>query len=230
MQSLHYSLRAVSHQPWWRVVLGLALVAAPRLAFAADQQTGEQIYRQRCASCHGRSGEGTDDNYPHPLNGKKTLPQLVRFIAKSMPKDDPKKCTAEEAEKVAAFIHDAFYSAGAQARNRPPRVELSRLTVRQYRQAVTDLIATFRPAGRWDELPGLHGEYFKSRRFRNGERVLERTDPEIRFDFGTASPVPDKIPADSFSIRWQGSVLAPETGEYEFTIRTKHAAVSGSTI
>jgi mono/diheme cytochrome c family protein len=206
------------------VFAGLLIVLAPPLTMAADQRTGEQIYRQRCASCHGVSGEGTDDNYPHPLAGKKALPQLVRFIAKSMPKDDPKKCTAEEAQKVASFIYDAFYSEAAQARNRPPRVELSRLTVRQYRQAVTDLIANFRPAGRWDEQRGLHGEYFKSRRFRNGERVLERTDPEIRFDFGTASPVPDKMPSDSFSIRWQGSVLAPETGEYEFTIRTKHAA------
>ena len=27
-------------------------------------RTGEQIYRQMCASCHGASGEGTDDHYP----------------------------------------------------------------------------------------------------------------------------------------------------------------------
>jgi len=25
-------------------------------------RTGEQIYRQMCASCHGASGEGTDDH------------------------------------------------------------------------------------------------------------------------------------------------------------------------
>jgi Protein of unknown function (DUF1592)/Protein of unknown function (DUF1588)/PA14 domain/Protein of unknown function (DUF1595)/Cytochrome C oxidase, cbb3-type, subunit III len=206
-----------------RLFLSLLAALAASVAAAADQPTGEEIYRQRCASCHGLSGEGSDDNYPHPLAGKKTLPQLVRFIAKSMPKDDPKKCTGEEAQKVGSFIYDAFYSEVAQARNKPARVELSRLTVRQYRQAVTDLIATFRSPSPWDEQRGLRGEYFKSRRFRNGERVLERQDPEIRFDFGTASPVPDKVPADSFSIRWQGSVLAPETGEYEFIVRSQHA-------
>jgi mono/diheme cytochrome c family protein len=208
----------------WLLWTALAALGLVPWAARADSRTGEQIYRQRCASCHGPSGEGTDENYPHRLEGKKTLPQLVRFISRSMPKDDPKKCAGEEADKVAAYIYAGFYSEAARARLKPPRVELSRLTVRQYRNAVTDLVGTFRPAGRWDEQRGLRGEYFKSRRFRNGERVLERTDPEIRFDFGTASPVPDKAPADSFSIRWQGSLMAPESGEYEFTIRTRHAA------
>ena len=27
-----------------------------------------------------------------------------------------------------------------------------------------------------------------------------------------------------FAIRWEGSVLAPETGDYEFIVRTEHAA------
>ncbi len=81
-----------------------------------------------------------------------------------MPKDADKKCTGDDAQKVAAYIHEAFYSKAAQARNKPPRIELSRLTVRQYRNAVADLIGDFRTPGRWDEQRGLHGEYFKSRR------------------------------------------------------------------
>ena len=75
------------------------------------------------------------------------MPQLARYIAKSMPEDDPGKCAGPEADKVAAYIHDAFYSKAAQERNKPPRVELSRLTVRQYRNAVADLIGTFRTPG-----------------------------------------------------------------------------------
>jgi hypothetical protein len=49
-------------------------------------------------------------------------------------------------------------------------------------------------------------------------------DPEIRFDFGESSPEPEKLDANGFSIRWEGSVLAPETGDYEFLVRTDHAA------
>jgi hypothetical protein len=198
----------------------LALLNAP--AFAADAG-GEQIYRQKCASCHGKSGEGTED-YPDPLVGGKSVPQLTDFIAKSMPKGTKVKCTREEAAAVAAYIHEAFYSPDAQARNKPPRVELSRLTVRQYRNAVADLIGGFRNSARWDDRRGLHGEYFKARRFQQNERIIDRTDPEVRFDFGIAAPATEKFEPRQFSIRWEGSVLAQESGEYEFIVRTEHAA------
>jgi hypothetical protein len=198
------------------------LVARP--AGAADGFAGEQIYRQRCARCHGTSGEGTTKDYPQPLIGDKSVAALTRVIAKTMPDDDPGTCVGPDAEKVAAYVYDAFYSKAAQARNKPPRIELSRLTVRQYRNAVADLIGTFRTPGHWDGQRGLRGEYFKSRRFRTGERVLERVDPEVRFDFGTASPDPGRFEDNQFSIRWEGSVLAPETGDYEFIVRTDHAA------
>jgi cytochrome c553 len=207
----------------WIVLVALMTGLLPRIAGAAEGRTGEQIFRQLCARCHGQAGEGTQENYPHPLVGKRSLAQLTRTIAKTMPKDDPGKCVGPDAEKVAAYIYQTFYSKDAQARNKPPRLELTRLTVRQYRNAVADLIGSFRAPGHWDGQHGLRGEYFKSRRFRNGERVLERVDPTVHFDFGTASPLPEKIQADQFSIRWQGSVLAPETGTYEFIVRTEHA-------
>ncbi|MCA1686512.1 MAG: DUF1592 domain-containing protein, partial [Planctomycetia bacterium] len=50
-----------------------------------------------------------------------------------------------------------------------------------------------------------------------------RVDPEVRFDFGEESPEPGKLDAAQFSIRWQGSVLAPETGDYEFIVQTDHS-------
>jgi hypothetical protein len=205
-------------------LLSFITVASAGTAAPADERTGEQIYRQLCARCHGANGEGNSDNYPHPLTGKRSLPQLSRFIAKSMPEDDPGKCVGPDAEKVAKYIYDAFYSKEAQARNKPPRIELARLTVRQYRNAVADLVGSFRTAGKWDEQHGLRGEYFKSRRFRNNERILERLDPIVHFDFGTNGPDPEKFDANQFSIRWAGSVLAPETGDYEFIVRTEHAA------
>lgn len=208
---------------YWTVLLTQALFFVPRLASAVEVRSGEQIYREACARCHGASGEGTPDKYPHPLAGKRSQGQLAKYIAKSMPEDKPGTCTGSDAEKVAAFIYEAFYSPTAQARNKPARVELSRLTVRQYRNAVADLVGSFRADGKWGDERGLHGEYFKSRRFRPNDRAVERLDPMVRFDFGTDSPVADKLDANQFSIRWTGSVLAPETGIYEFIIRTEHA-------
>ncbi len=139
-----------------------------------------------------------------------------------MPEDDPGTCVGDDAQKVAAYVHQAFYSKAAQARNRPARIELSRLTVRQYRNAVADLIGTFRTPGEWDDRRGLKAEYFKSRRFRTSDRVIERIDPEVRFDFGEQGP-DESFDPSQFSIRWEGSVLAPETGEYEFIVRSEHA-------
>jgi cytochrome c553 len=207
------------------ILLGLALLL-PGKSVAADGRTGEQIYQQQCASCHGAKGEGSEE-HQRPLMGDRSVDQLARFIAKSMPKNADKKCTGEDAQKVAVYIYEAFYSKTAQERNKPPRIELSRLTVRQYRQVAADLIGTFRGPAQWDKQRGLKGEYFKSRRLgRRNDRVLERIDPQVQFDFGVTGPGPEpaKFEADQFSIRWSGSVLAPETGEYEFIVRTDHAA------
>jgi mono/diheme cytochrome c family protein len=205
----------------WLLLLGPVLWLRPAAA-GAEELTGEQIYRQRCAACHGASGEGSDD-YKRALAGDRSVAQLAGLIAKTMPKDDPGTCTGADAQKVAAFIYDAFYSPAARERNKPPRIELSRLTVRQYRNAVADLVGSFRSPGKWDEQRGLHGEYFKSRRFRREDRVLDRTDAAVAFDFGETGPDPKKFDANEFSIRWEGSVLAPETGDYEFIVRTDHA-------
>jgi cytochrome c553 len=200
----------------------VAAVGAVFLLAGADAGPGEAIYRQQCAECHGASGEGTEDN-PKPLAGDKSVAQLSKLIARTMPEDDPGTCVGEDADRVAAYIHEAFYTKNAKAAAKAPRIEVSRLTVRQYRNAVADLIGSFRGTGNWDEKHGLHGEYFRSRRFRGNDRVIERVDPTVSFDFGEGGPEPDKFDAREFSIRWDGSVLAPETGEYEFIVRTEHA-------
>src|SRR6202035_4858283 len=135
--------------------------------------------------------------------------------------------TTEESRKVAAYIHDAFYSPDAQARLHPQRVALSHLTVGQYRSAVSDLIGAFRPPAKLDGRQGLHGEYFNSKDIRNDKRLIDRVDPEVKFDFGVVGPDPGsggaKFSPDQFCIRWEGSVLASETGDYEFVVRTEHA-------
>ncbi|HEY1378738.1 MAG TPA: DUF1592 domain-containing protein [Gemmataceae bacterium] len=209
----------------FRVSWALIALAAilPARATADEGLTGAEIYKQTCARCHGKDGEGTKKHYPHPLAGAKTAGELAPYIVKTMPEDDPGTVSADDAKKVAAFVYEHFYSKRASVRNAPARIELSRLTVHQYRNAVADLIGTFRPAAQWGEERGLRGEYFNSRGFRNDKRVLERVDPQVTFDFGTSGPEPEKFDDHQFAIRWQGSVLVPETGEYEFVVRSEHA-------
>lgn len=198
------------------VVLLLASV------LGADPPRGEIVYREQCARCHGAQGEGTAD-YPDALAGDKSVEQLADLIAKTMPEDKDVKCTGDDAREVSAYIHAAFYSPEAQLRQNPLRVELSRLTVRQYQNAVTDLIGSFRSASQWGDERGLSGEYYAARKGRRSERLIERVDPEVKFDFGEGTPGGDKFNVHQFSIQWEGSVLAPDSGEYEFVVRTEHS-------
>jgi hypothetical protein len=230
----------------------LVLLALPVMAAAGPVRTGEQIYRQQCASCHGSIGEGTDEHYPRPLVGERSVASLSRLIAKTMPEDAPGECVGEDADKVAAFIYESFYSKTAPGRTKfqVPRIELSRLTVREYKTAIADLLGSFQAPGRWDDQRGLKGDYSsRSRRRRDGNAggsAFNRVDPEIRLDFGTGSPIPEQnaladvakswqrfpvlvVPlstfrgySQDFRINWQGSLLAPETGEYEFLVRTEN--------
>lgn len=204
-------------------LLGLAL-GLPNATWA-DDRTGEQIYARTCAGCHGAQGQGVKPDYPKALAGDKSVAQLTKLIARTMPEDDPGSLAEAEAERVAAYIHETFYSPLAQARNRPARVELSRLTVRQYRNSVADLIASFRGTGARDtSRQGLQAAYFKGRNFGGKAKVAERLDPQVQFNFGLDVPVEgDGIEPHEFSIRWEGTLLAPDTGAYTFTVHTDHA-------
>lgn len=186
--------------------------------------SGETIYKNKCASCHGKSGEGVPDKFPHVLEGDRSVAQLAKLIAKTMPEDKPGTCIGEESEKVAEYIHDAFYSTIARERIKPARIALSRLTVKQYRNAVTDLVGSFRWQPRLDEIRGLKGEYFDDRNFRREKRKEERTDAEVDFHWDVKSPLEGKIDPKQFAIQWHGSVHAPETGLYDIVLGTDQAA------
>jgi hypothetical protein len=193
------------------------------LAAAAAEPTGEAIFKTKCAVCHGAQGEGTK-KHREQLAGDKSLAQLVDLIGETMPDDDPGSLPKKEAEEVAGFVYNAMYSPAARDRNRPARIDLARLTVRQYRQAVADLVGSFRWMPNWGNERGLKAEYFQGRHINDKSRVLERIDPQVNFDFGADSPVAEKVDAHEFSIRWNGSLLAEETGEYDFVVHTDHAA------
>ncbi len=200
----------------------LVLMMSPFLLLAAEP-TGAELYASKCASCHGVKGEGTK-KYKRSLEGDRSVLQLSKYVQETMPEDAPGSLSAAESEKVSAYLHGAFYSPVARDRNRPARVELARLTVPQYRNAVADLVQSFRGSSTWGDRRGLTGEYFKGRNHDRKERVIERLDPEVKFDFGKEAPEKDKFPdPHQFAIAWTGSLLPEETGFHDFVVRTEHA-------
>lgn len=210
---------------WWsaHVTLPLFLLCVRCDATAAQSQSGDQIYAHQCARCHGDAGQGTADTHPDPLVGDRSVAQLAALIAETMPEDLDEKCPPADAEAVAQFIYDAFYSADARLRNQPARIELARLTVRQYQNTVADLVGSFRKPSDWGAEQGVRAQYNPSRGFGRDPKQVERIDPEIDFDWGVDSPMPGQFEPGEFSVRWQGSVVAPDTGDYEFVVRSDQA-------
>lgn len=205
--------------------LTVCLAACTIAAFtSAAEHPGLTIYRERCIQCHGSQGQGTED-CPTQLAGSLSISQLATYIDKTMPDDNPSLVTGLAAKQVAEAIHTAFYSTIARERNKTARIELSRLTVRQMQTTLADLIGSFRdPMPAIDAHRGLKGRYFNGRRIlRSQDFVFERVDPRVCFDFGTKSPAPDEISATRFSILWTGSILPPESGRYEFRVRSGHS-------
>jgi len=185
---------------------------------------GLAVYREHCLRCHGEHGAGTTD-VPTPLVGDRSVNQLAKYVHDTMPEDDPEAVAGDAARQVAEYIHGTFYSAVARDRLRPARVELARLTNRELHNTLTDLVRSFRgglpPA---DGRRGLKGEYFSGHNFdRAAGLVFERIDPQLGFDFGVEGPDPEMFRPHRFSIRWTGTLVAPETGTYEFVVRTEHA-------
>jgi hypothetical protein len=191
----------------------------------ADPRSGEVVYREDCLRCHGPMGQGVAGKSDEPLLGEKSIAFLAKYIAREMPEDDPGTLSTAEALASAQYIHAAFYSAEARARNNPPRLELAHLTERQYRESVTDLLGSFRRGSSTHESGGLAAVYRglkdgdSTNTDKNEAKFLERVDPVISFDFGTKAPAAGSR-AEQFKINWSGSLLVPDTGEYDFRVTT----------
>jgi hypothetical protein len=199
-------------------ISAMPLVVAFQIPAKAAQKpmTGEALFAKNCAACHGQKGVG-GGGYPKPLTGTKALSDLSSYISKSMPPGG--KTPPAEASEIAKYMFDAFYSPVAQERIRPPRIALQRLTVKQYRNALADLIGPEHPAIS-GEPGGVNGNYFKKRAWDNANRLIERKDSAINFDFGTKGPSEAAFDLWNFSIVWTGSIIAPETGVYEFSVQS----------
>src|SRR6266487_3045307 len=210
----------------WLPVLCLLSSRSP-LAGAERRLTGREVFSRECAKCHGRNGQGVKGKYDGPLHGDRPLEKLTRYIEKAMPDDDPGKVMGEDAVAVARYIYDAFYSREARLRNNPPRVELVRLTNRQYVNTVADLIKHFTGS---DGVPpsgsehGLRATYYSAKDFNGDKKVIERVDRHVDFDFGEGTPDTEHFPTNQFSMQWRGSVIADESGDHEFVLKTPNGA------
>jgi len=211
----------------------------------AAEHPGAVIYQKQCASCHGSDGQGVADKFDEPLKGELSVDALTRKIDRTMPEDHEDQCVGEDARQVTLYIYQAFYSPEAQARLHPPAKDLSRLTTAQYRATVMDLIARFRMGPGFDrpitDEQGLKAVYRGVALPKPGEKAvdttsktgikkkrqdhkIERIDGQISFHFGTGSPDPATMEAEQFNNRWEGSIIAEETGTYEFILKTENGA------
>jgi mono/diheme cytochrome c family protein len=198
----------------------------------ADESAGLRIYRAQCIKCHGPAGEGVEDVHDQPLYGDRTLASLTERIVKTMPKDKEGACVGEDAQAVARYIYDAFYSPQARAKRSPAvRPDLTHLTVAQYRQSAADLVGGFRNGWGRDYGPDRGLEI----RF-NGRRPSKKKNDKknsvdqrqrvqsVAFDLEHDWPFDDLDPKEKLNVTWTGSLLAPDTGEYELVIRTPNGA------
>jgi len=220
------------------VLMTALLFAGFSTAVQADEPRGKLLYQERCASCHGANGEGVKDEFPNPLIGDRSLNELSKYIDDTMPKDEADTMNAEDSAAVAAFIHEAFYSPTAQFRNQPARVELARLTIRQYRHTLADVVADLRGRGDLNDERGLRGEYPEFLKPRSSDRPENKIDPLIDHVFNPPpdqkplteeelkeakkNPMKDRRPGDSFRASFRGGIIIPSDGEYEFIAHTEN--------
>lgn len=68
---------------------------------------------------------------------------------------------------------------------------------------------------------GLKGTYYRKTNFSG--KSSQRIDPGISFNWGDNAPLP-KMPRDNFSVRWTGSFIPPEDGDYNFAAQADDSA------
>ena len=197
-------------------------------------ELGRKIYSQQCAQCHGSEGQGTQVHYEARLEGDLALSELAELISDTMPEEDPDQCVGEDAAAVAKFVFKEFYSAEAQYRRNAPRVQLSRRTVRQYKNSVADLIASFHDPMWIPDERGLQAHYFAASYWNEKRRLAQETDDRIDFGEGVKhfradgkyegveDTKKDNKMGDGFYVVWSGGLVAPQSGEYEFSIHCRN--------
>ncbi len=187
---------------------------------ADEPSTGRSIYLNQCVKCHGKEGQGVEGASEEALRGTRTLIELTELVDETMPEDDADLCTGEDAKLVAQYMLDHFYNGNHDKNAALARVKLSHLTKRQYSQSMADIFSHFLGSAKIGTEEGLRAEYFDGRSQNSKNRVVARVDHQVDFDFGDGKPVEEIKDVAEFSMSWRGSVIAEQSGPYEFTIET----------
>ena len=171
-------------------------VADGQQAYKDPAVGGQRIYRSSAPAATARRAKG-----PRIIRGRSRAtgrsPSSPSSSPRRCPRTTPGRASATDAEKVAAYIYEAFYSKTAQARNTAARIELSRLTVRQYRNAVADLIGSFREPGNWDDAPRAATASTSSRAgSATATASSSGSTPRSGSTSARTSPDPEKIDAE----------------------------------
>ncbi len=191
-----------------------------RLPATPDNIKGRNLFIQYCAECHGERGEGVEDEYSKPLVGDWSINKLINYVDETMPDYDPKLVTGSDAETISRYVYQSFYRK-PELFSKKEKIQLSRLTNRQFRQSVADLFSQFlgQPILK-NPGNGLRGQYFKAEGMnKRKQKIAERIDPAIDFNFGQSAPF-DGLDPQKFSIYWEGSILPTESGWYDFFLQS----------
>lgn len=221
---------------YFPALFAFALSSFSSFAHALDleQHPGKAIYQKLCLDCHGESGQAPAGSEADPLIGNRTLESLAGRIERTMPEDEEHLCVGDDAKSVAEYVFHAFYSPAAQSRINEVRTDLNRLTGPQLQNSVSDLVGSFLQTNHPPTItkPGLQGSYELNNKTRAGNNQFERekfnrVDPHIAFDYGVGIPkLPEGMQSEmeQFTVTWRGSIFIRETGDYEFTLRTRNGA------
>jgi hypothetical protein len=161
-----------------------------------------------------------EDEFSKPLTGDWPIEKLNRYVDETMPDYDPDEVKGQDAELVSRFIYQSFYQKPELFR-KESKIQLARLTNRQYRQSVTDLFAQFEGQPVLSKpVQGLKGKYYDAEGMNKRKKMhAEQIDPFINFNYGEKAAL-DGMNPKKFSVYWEGSVLPRESGWYEFFVKS----------
>ena len=200
--------------------LFLALTIGASTLGMAEPLDGKKLYIQHCSECHGEQGEGVEDEYSKPLIGDWPVTKLIHYVDRTMPDYDPDLVKGKEAEAISRFVFETFYQK-PELFQKDSKIQLARLTNRQYRQSVTDLFGQFegQPALN-NPVQGLKGKYYNAEGMNKRKKMhAEQIDSVINFNYQDKAALKGMNPK-KFSVYWEGSILPRESGWYEFFVKS----------
>jgi len=175
----------------------------------AEGALGEAVFRRLgCASCHG-GADFTNSATIAPQNvGTIRQPGSGARLGGTLAGIDPP--TLRDVWSTAPYLHDGSAPTLHAAIRAHQGVQV---TDAELERLVRYLAEIGNGAPPVEVVNGLRGEYYAGRVPGQGAPRVVRTEA-VDFDWGGGAPA--GVPADQFSARWTGTVLAEQTGRFRF--------------